>query len=432
MKKVFFLNVAALLCALAVFSSSAVYAAARMEKLPSVPLSSAGSSEPSEPASSGESSSAASIGVSSRAESGDSSLEESSEASSALSSIEQSSLPVSSAPVSSKPISSEAASSEETSSEPVSSEVTSSEPPVSSEIPEIEFVLPDPAPEQVVEWPTIEFIFDPSWLVSGGTEGSSSTSNSTGGGFEPEINDALLDMVAGAVQREIVGVNTVPDPQYYEAYKAQAVACHSYMEYHRLRTGNYPSMSYTTPHAKTVELVSQVLGELMYYDGNVINAAYHAASGGYTQSAVHVWGTDIPYLRGVVSAYDDYARSYTIPAANLQNLLSAYGLNPSANPADWFDLGSATYTDGGFVNTLRVCGTTISARNLREKILGASNLKSPKITDIRYDGSSFTFTTLGYGHGVGLSQLGALGYARYEGWNYRQILTHYYTGVTIR
>ncbi|HEY2182138.1 MAG TPA: SpoIID/LytB domain-containing protein [Solirubrobacteraceae bacterium] len=36
----------------------------------------------------------------------------------------------------------------------------------------------------------------------------------------------------------------------------------------------------------------------------------------------------------------------------------------------------------------------------------------------------------GFGHGVGMSQQGALGYAEH-GWSYQQILAHYYTGTSI-
>ncbi|MBV9941266.1 MAG: SpoIID/LytB domain-containing protein [Solirubrobacterales bacterium] len=36
----------------------------------------------------------------------------------------------------------------------------------------------------------------------------------------------------------------------------------------------------------------------------------------------------------------------------------------------------------------------------------------------------------GYGHGIGMSQYGAYGFALH-GWNYRQILAHYYTGTAI-
>jgi stage II sporulation protein D len=42
----------------------------------------------------------------------------------------------------------------------------------------------------------------------------------------------------------------------------------------------------------------------------------------------------------------------------------------------------------------------------------------------------FTLTGHGWGHGIGMSQYGALGYAQH-GWTYDRILTHYYTGTTL-
>src|SRR5438552_14989161 len=42
----------------------------------------------------------------------------------------------------------------------------------------------------------------------------------------------------------------------------------------------------------------------------------------------------------------------------------------------------------------------------------------------------FTLTGHGWGHGIGMSQWGALGYAQH-GWGYQRILTHYYTGTSI-
>ena len=50
--------------------------------------------------------------------------------------------------------------------------------------------------------------------------------------------------------------------------------------------------------------------------------------------------------------------------------------------------------------------------------------------EVEYDGQ-FTFTTYGYGHGVGMSQQGADYYAM-QGWDYEEILTHYYTGTIVR
>ena len=42
----------------------------------------------------------------------------------------------------------------------------------------------------------------------------------------------------------------------------------------------------------------------------------------------------------------------------------------------------------------------------------------------------FTLTGHGWGHGIGMSQYGALGYAEH-GWGYEQILDHYFTGTHV-
>ena len=64
-----------------------------------------------------------------------------------------------------------------------------------------------------------------------------------------------------------------------------------------------------------------------------------------------------------------------------------------------------------------------------EKVKSNLGLRSSKFT---IDPQTGSITTYGWGHGVGMSQLGAKGYARYEGWSYTQILTHYYQGTTVK
>ena len=44
--------------------------------------------------------------------------------------------------------------------------------------------------------------------------------------------------------------------------------------------------------------------------------------------------------------------------------------------------------------------------------------------------TTFTIRGAGWGHGVGMSQYGAMGYAS-NGWNAAQILGHYYAGTTL-
>lgn len=63
-----------------------------------------------------------------------------------------------------------------------------------------------------------------------------------------------------------------------------------------------------------------------------------------------------------------------------------------------------------------------------------TTLAAPAVTEVSQvpaSSGTFVFTTYGYGHGVGLSQNGANFYATYGGYNYQQILTHYYQGTTI-
>ena len=53
----------------------------------------------------------------------------------------------------------------------------------------------------------------------------------------------------------------------------------------------------------------------------------------------------------------------------------------------------------------------------------------PASTAVAAD-TQFTFTGRGYGHGIGLSQWGAQGYAK-RGWGYSKILTHYYRSTRV-
>lgn len=66
------------------------------------------------------------------------------------------------------------------------------------------------------------------------------------------------------------------------------------------------------------------------------------------------------------------------------------------------------------------------ALNLRENLFVVDRERSPSGAVTR-----FIFTGKGWGHGVGLCQVGASGMAQ-SGSTYEQILQHYYTGITIR
>jgi len=170
--------------------------------------------------------------------------------------------------------------------------------------------------------------------------------------------------------------------------------------------------------------VEQTDGEVLLYAGELIEATYFSCSGGYTEDAVAVWGTDVPYLQSVASPGEEHAAHYsdsvTFPAAAF---LEALDISTQGRPGEW--IGKITYTEGGGVDTILICGKTFRGTELR-KLLG---LRSAAFS-VQTDDETITITTRGYGHRVGMSQYGADAMA-VEGSGYREILAHYYQGTTL-
>lgn len=164
---------------------------------------------------------------------------------------------------------------------------------------------------------------------------------------------------------------------------------------------------------------------VLTYEGELIEATYFACSGGRTEDAVAVWGTDVPYLRATDSPGEEQATHYTDTVTfSADEFAQALELDLNGDAASWF--GSATYTAGGGVNTMTIGGKVFQGTQLR-KCLG---LRSTAFT-ITTEGQKITITTKGYGHRVGMSQYGADAMA-VQGSNYEQILTHYYQGAVLR
>lgn len=228
-----------------------------------------------------------------------------------------------------------------------------------------------------------------------------------------------------------------------EALKAQAVAAYTYIAYENAR-GVSPSVAAKSPTAAVKQAVQEVIGEAVYYKGSLAFTCYHATSAGKTNSSKDVWGGNYPYLISVDSSIDEDAYRFedtkrissdTVAAAVERQL----GISLDGDPADWFEILS--YTDGGYVDNMAVGGETqyyydnngkyypITGRVVREAVLG---LRSACFT-VEYleNRDEFLFTTYGYGHGVGMSQTGAMLMAD-QGDSYVDILEHYFPGTTVR
>ena len=248
------------------------------------------------------------------------------------------------------------------------------------------------------------------------------------------------EIVARALVGEIS--NWFPD----EAIKAQAVAEYTYIKKENMR-GNSPTTALRTAAEgvddRIYRLVDEVLGEAIYYNGEMIQCVFFASSCGYTNSSLNVWGVDYPYLRSVDCPLDattdpNWADTDSYSSEYIKNAVqSTLGINLTGDPSTWFKINSRLDNrEHGWITSLSVGGMTVAngknidGRTMRETVLNYS-LKSAAF-ELKYDKTAdeFIFTTYGYGHGVGLSQWGAKALAE-NGYNYKQILQHYFTGVEV-
>lgn len=251
------------------------------------------------------------------------------------------------------------------------------------------------------------------------------------------------------LEEYLIGVVLAEMPASFEseALKAQAVAARTYTQ-KAVKTGGKhgdgsvctdPSccQAYLSPEAylekggsqesleKVRSAVQETAGQCLYYEGELIEATYFSCSGGRTEEAVAVWGTAFPYLLSVDSPGEENAAYFTDSVTfSVEELEKRLGLEMTNDPADWFE--AITYTAGGGVDTMEICGKTYTGTQLRSHL----GLRSTAFT-VDISGDVVTFTTRGYGHRVGMSQYGADAMA-VQGRTYREILVHYYPGTEIK
>ena len=175
---------------------------------------------------------------------------------------------------------------------------------------------------------------------------------------------------------------------------------------------------------KVRNAVNETKRMVLVYDSELIEATYFSCSGGMTEDAVAVWGTDVPYLKATSSPGEERAESFVdsiyIPADEFKQLL---GLDLPGDPGTW--VGKITYTAGMGVDTIQIGSAVYDGTQLR-CLLG---LRSTAFS-ITAIGDTIVITTKGYGHRVGMSQYGADAMA-INGSTYQQILAHYYQGTEL-
>lgn len=314
----------------------------------------------------------------------------------------------------------------------------------------------------------------------------------------------LEDYVQGVIVREM----SYSWP--LEALKAQAVCARTYA-YRNFTASKHKSQGFDICNstccqvyygmdavtASSSRAVDETYGEYAWYNGSLIEAVYSSHDGGATESAVNVWGSNVPYLIGKYDPYEasvsskitNYNWTVTYTAQELTDLLNSKGYtnsgivdfrvtktSPTGNAIEitftdssgkswskirddcrtFLGLRSIHYTvtssggskaasaNGGYVvdgsgslssldGAYAIDGSgSVGALSENAYVIDGSGAVSQASASSGGDGSTvFTITGSGWGHNVGMSQWGAYAMAQ-QGYNYKDILTFYYTGIEVR
>ncbi|MEM6838328.1 MAG: SpoIID/LytB domain-containing protein [Cyanobacteria bacterium P01_C01_bin.120] len=220
-----------------------------------------------------------------------------------------------------------------------------------------------------------------------------------------------------------------------EALKAQAVAARSYALHKRQQARNphydvgtttawqvYGGLQEET--ASTQAAVEGTRGQVLTYNGQVIEAVFHSSSGGHTENVEDIWSQPLPYLRGVQD-FDAGAPVFewtqTFSLDEFSRLMPSVGRIVSASPQ--------RVTPRGRVQEMRMEGDRGALVMTGNEVRSALNLRST-LFSIAIAGDAVQITGRGYGHGIGMSQWGAHNMAS-QGYTYQQILGHYYQGAQL-
>lgn len=238
-----------------------------------------------------------------------------------------------------------------------------------------------------------------------------------------------------------------------DAIKAQAVAARTYAVYHKngYRSDGYDVTDDTRSQvyrgcsaetAATNKAVEETAGEIITYNGKAIDALFHANGGGYTENSENVWGSYVPYLRGVKeenSAAVNRSWRKTVSIDSFSNAISRAGYHVGTVKKiglSKLHMGNNKAKDRGIsgrVKTMEITGKSGRKIIPGEVIQSAFDLDST-LFDIAAKGNNLIITGYGFGHGLGLSQWGAEAMAEKNGDGkeyYKKILLHYFTGSQI-
>ncbi len=240
--------------------------------------------------------------------------------------------------------------------------------------------------------------------------------------------------------------------------------------------------------ANTTQAAAETVGKYIWYGDTLAQTNYFSCDGGATEHSENVWNEKVPYLRGVVDPYEadvadrieKYTATVTFTKQELKTLLRSKGYlcadvvdfrvtetTPTGNvltvtvfdsagkswsfskekARTFFSLRSQRYTVSGGGGSYYVDKDgVLSSMDGVYAVDGSGNINQVPSGSMPYvvssdgtaqmqgaaaSGDTFTITTSGWGHHVGMSQWGANAMAR-RGFGYEDIIEFYFTGVEVR
>lgn len=257
---------------------------------------------------------------------------------------------------------------------------------------------------------------------------------------------ALSVINAIDIEKYLYGVVPREMPASWEphALKTQAVAARTYALYIKQKsndksydvvatTSSQVYGGYSAETAATNRAVDETKGRVITHEGKLIVSYFHSNSGGHTEDSGNVWTAQLPYLKGVSDPYSENTPASRWEAdftgKEIENSMKRYGVRVAR--ISRISLVDKT-TSGRYLKIRMISdqgNAELTSNNFRIKI-GPGRMKST-LFDIEKKGDNFVMKGKGFGHGVGMSQWGAQKMAQ-TGFNYQDILKHYYHNVEIR
>ncbi len=275
---------------------------------------------------------------------------------------------------------------------------------------------------------------------------------------------ADLQMAVAEIVRYEIGMSTFASKSN-EAWKAFAVAAYTMLARHCYKGSTYhiymtQDINLSDANDRRIyDACGEVLGiKLAYSDSKksaydqLLQTFYSAGSAGVTCSTLNAWSyTDLEYLKPVSSPYDNaqwvrqcsagtssFINTFTISMDELYDCLckwkntdriyaeggGQFSLYPRQTDGPYWAYSNLYYyTSGGSKKYISGVDIYTAINNYSPTI----HCYSHALNVIAQNGDYITVETKGHGHGVGISQFGAAGFANESGWTYDQILAHYYS-----